>query len=122
MICHASGDWNKPIIPGFYLYYIAQQDKSVKEFTEPLNDLRAFENEWMEIEMQSCDYLWFNGDSNAIEVFPPNFLKDEPMSQFWSEHRKNGKYLFSFFGIIKQLYQNFEKKLIKLRKGDEIII
>lgn len=30
LICHASGDFNKPVIPGFYLYYIAQQDKNAK--------------------------------------------------------------------------------------------
>lgn len=30
MICHASGDWDKQIIPGFYLYFIVQQEKTVK--------------------------------------------------------------------------------------------
>lgn len=91
MICHASGDWDKPIIPGFYLYYIAQQDKSCKEYTEPLNDLRAFENEWMEIEIQSCDYLWFNGDINSLEMSLPNFLRDETSPQLWTDHCKSGK-------------------------------
>lgn len=91
MICHASGDWHKPIIPGFYLYYIAQQDKSSKDYTEPLNDLRAFENEWMEIEVLSCDYLWFKDGSDNIEISVPNFLRNEPAPQLWTENCKNGK-------------------------------
>lgn len=30
LICHASGDFSKPVIAGFYLYFIAQQNKNAK--------------------------------------------------------------------------------------------
>jgi len=30
MICHASGDWKKPVVPGFVFYYVVQQDKNAK--------------------------------------------------------------------------------------------
>lgn len=30
MICHASGDWEKPVVPGFVFYYVVQQDKNAK--------------------------------------------------------------------------------------------
>lgn len=88
LICHASGDWNKPVIPGFYLYYIAQQDKNSKDYIRPLNDLTAFENEWMEIEVQGCDNLWFD-DFPTSNV--PNFLKEVPTPQLWTDYCKNGK-------------------------------
>lgn len=42
MICHASGDFNKPVIPGFYLYYIAQQDKNAKGTPKHVVDLKGF--------------------------------------------------------------------------------
>uniref|UniRef100_A0ABK9MU85 DEP domain-containing protein n=1 Tax=Glossina morsitans morsitans TaxID=37546 RepID=A0ABK9MU85_GLOMM len=88
LICHASGDWNKPVIPGFYLYYIAQQDKNSKDYIRPLNDLTAFENEWMEIEVQGCDNLWFD-DFPTSNV--PNFLKEVPTPQLWTDYCKNEK-------------------------------
>jgi hypothetical protein len=43
-ICHASGDFSVPIIPGFYLYYIVMPNQP--DMVGPLNDLEAFENEW----------------------------------------------------------------------------
>lgn len=52
MICHASGDLSKPIVPGYFLYYIMIQDKKLKDYVKPLCDLEAFENEWMEIELK----------------------------------------------------------------------
>ncbi|XP_058120820.1 GATOR complex protein Iml1 [Anopheles ziemanni] len=55
LICHASGDFNKPVVPGFCLYYIARQDKESPEYVPPLGDLAAFENEWMEVEIQHPD-------------------------------------------------------------------
>lgn len=51
-ICHASGDFRKPIIPGFHLYFVVQQDFMAKEERKPpLNNLFLFENEWMEVEI-----------------------------------------------------------------------
>ncbi|XP_075160059.1 GATOR complex protein Iml1 isoform X3 [Haematobia irritans] len=88
MICHASGDFNKPIIPGFYLYYIAQQDKNSKDYSPPLNDLSAFENEWMEIELLGCSNLWL--DEPSLPRIP-NFLKDVPSPQSWTDCCKNKK-------------------------------
>ncbi|XP_058067307.1 GATOR complex protein Iml1 [Anopheles bellator] len=55
LICHASGDFNKPVVPGFCLYYIAKQCKESPEYVPPLGDLAAFENEWMEVEIQHPD-------------------------------------------------------------------
>uniref|UniRef100_A0A1I8PYI3 DEP domain-containing protein n=1 Tax=Stomoxys calcitrans TaxID=35570 RepID=A0A1I8PYI3_STOCA len=88
MICHASGDFSKPIIPGFYLYYIAQQDKNAKDYAPPLNDLSAFENEWMEIELLGCSNLWL--DETQLPRIP-NFLKDVPSPQSWTDNCKNKK-------------------------------
>lgn len=50
LIRHASGDKSKPIIQGFMMYYMVQQNKDAKDYAKPLNDLQAFENEWMEVE------------------------------------------------------------------------
>ncbi|XP_073836084.1 GATOR complex protein Iml1 isoform X5 [Musca autumnalis] len=88
MICHASGDFNKPVIPGFYLYFIVQQDKNAKDYCKPLNDLSAFENEWMEIELAGCSYLWTD---EPILPRIPNFFKDVPSPQSWTESCKNKK-------------------------------
>nr|XP_040227207.2 GATOR complex protein Iml1 isoform X3 [Anopheles coluzzii] len=55
LICHASGDFNKPVLPGFCLYYIVRQDRDSPEYVPPLGDLAAFENEWMEVEIRHPD-------------------------------------------------------------------
>ncbi|XP_069703010.1 GATOR complex protein Iml1 isoform X2 [Periplaneta americana] len=54
MICHASGDFSHPLIVGFYLYHIVQQEKDQKdaEYVHPLGDLQSFENEWLEVEVK----------------------------------------------------------------------
>ena len=52
LIRHASGDSSKPIIPGFMMYYLVQQNKDAKDYAKPLYDLQAFENEWMEVEIR----------------------------------------------------------------------
>lgn len=69
MICHASGNLSKPIVPGFFLYYIAMQDKKSKDYSKPLGDLDAFENEWMEIELKT-------EPANITEADIPRFLQD----------------------------------------------
>ncbi|XP_055914582.1 GATOR complex protein Iml1 isoform X2 [Eupeodes corollae] len=83
MICHASGDWNKPVVPGFYLYYIGIQDK--KDFIPPLNDLCAFENEWVEVEIQGYKSSLSSNELAAQEVQNkiPNFLRNTPPPQTW---------------------------------------
>uniref|UniRef100_A0A182TBI9 DEPDC5 C-terminal domain-containing protein n=1 Tax=Anopheles maculatus TaxID=74869 RepID=A0A182TBI9_9DIPT len=55
LICHASGDFNKPVVAGFCLYYIVRQEKESPEYVPPLGDLAAFENEWMEVEIRHPD-------------------------------------------------------------------
>ncbi|XP_052897957.1 GATOR complex protein Iml1 [Anopheles moucheti] len=55
LICHASGDFNKPVVAGFCLYYIVRQEKESPEYVPPLGDLSAFENEWMEVEIRHPD-------------------------------------------------------------------
>ncbi|XP_043269598.1 GATOR complex protein Iml1 isoform X3 [Venturia canescens] len=55
LICHASGDFSKPFILGFYLYYIVQDKDAQKaaDYSPPLCDLQSFENEWVEVEMKA---------------------------------------------------------------------
>ncbi|XP_062137286.1 GATOR complex protein Iml1 isoform X2 [Drosophila sulfurigaster albostrigata] len=84
MICHASGDWSKPIIAGFVFYYVVQQDKNAKDYAPPLNDYSAFVNEWLEIEFQGCSFLWHDEPSPS-EV--PNFLRDTTAPQSWKTKR-----------------------------------
>lgn len=67
MICHASGDLGKPIVPGYFLYYIVIQDKKSKDYAKPLCDLEAFENEWMEIELKP--ELIFNQKETSVSRF-----------------------------------------------------
>lgn len=68
MICHASGDFTKPILQGYYLYYIVIHDKKSKEYQKPICDSDAFENEWMEVELKCYDV------QNKTEF--PKFLQD----------------------------------------------
>lgn len=58
------------------------------DYSPPLNDLSAFENEWMEIELLGCNNLWIDEP-----LFPriPNFLKDVPSPQSWADCCKNSK-------------------------------
>ncbi|XP_015177814.1 PREDICTED: DEP domain-containing protein 5 isoform X2 [Polistes dominula] len=55
LICHASGDFSKPFILGFYLYHIVQDKENQKaaDYSPPLGDLQSFENEWVEVEMKA---------------------------------------------------------------------
>ncbi|KRG07622.1 GATOR complex protein Iml1 isoform X3 [Drosophila mojavensis] len=86
MICHASGDWNQPIVPGFVFYYVVQQDKNAKDYAPPLNDYSAFVNEWLEIELQGCNFLWYDEPSPSNV---PNFLRDTPAPQSWTAYSKS---------------------------------
>ncbi|XP_078053123.1 GATOR complex protein Iml1 isoform X3 [Augochlora pura] len=55
LICHASGDFSKPFILGFYLYHVVQ-DKENQRATDnfsPTGDLQSFENEWVEVEIKA---------------------------------------------------------------------
>lgn len=58
------------------------------DYTKPLNDLSAFENEWMEIELAGCSHLWTD---EPILPRIPNFLKDVPNPQSWTESCKSSK-------------------------------
>ncbi|XP_055607436.1 GATOR complex protein Iml1 isoform X1 [Uranotaenia lowii] len=73
MICHASGEFSKPVVAGFYLYYIMMQDKESREYTPPLGDLEAFENEWMEVAMQLPEFV---RPIDPIDVGVPAFLRE----------------------------------------------
>ncbi|XP_053687887.1 GATOR complex protein Iml1 isoform X1 [Sabethes cyaneus] len=73
MICHASGELKKPVIAGFYLYYIMMQDKESREYTPPLGDLDAFENEWMEVETELPD---LQKPIDLADVDVPAFLRE----------------------------------------------
>ncbi|EDW68837.2 GATOR complex protein Iml1 isoform X3 [Drosophila virilis] len=86
MICHASGDWNQPIVPGFVFYYVVQQDRNAKDYAPPLNDYSAFVNEWLEIELQGCSFLWHD---EPAPTNVPNFLRETPAPQSWREYCKS---------------------------------
>ncbi|XP_017127013.1 GATOR complex protein Iml1 isoform X4 [Drosophila elegans] len=86
MICHASGDWKKPVVPGFVFYYVVQQDKNAKDYAPPLGDYSAFVNEWLEIEFQGCSFLWYD---EPLTTPVPNFLRDSPAPQSWTETCSN---------------------------------
>jgi hypothetical protein len=49
-IRHASGDIKKPILFGFFLFYIIEKDD--KDVFQPNGDLQTFENEWLEVEIK----------------------------------------------------------------------
>lgn len=76
MICHASGEISKPIVSGYFLYYIVSQDTKSKDYAKPLGDLEAFENEWMEIELKH-DHV-----PNTKEAKVPRFLHDSVEMHF----------------------------------------
>ncbi|EDW50059.1 GM14207 [Drosophila sechellia] len=86
MICHASGDWKKPVVPGFVFYYVVQQDKNAKDYAPPLDDYSAFVNEWLEIEFQGCSFLWHD---EPVTTPVPNFLRDSLAPQSWTETSSN---------------------------------
>ncbi|XP_020718140.1 GATOR complex protein DEPDC5 isoform X3 [Ceratitis capitata] len=91
MICHASGDWDKQIIPGFYLYYIPQPEKQpvkVENHKVLPPDFNAFEHEWMEIELQGCNHLWFE-EAKMPNI--PTFLRDIPSAQSWADYSQNNR-------------------------------
>ncbi|XP_017028723.1 GATOR complex protein Iml1 isoform X5 [Drosophila kikkawai] len=85
MICHASGDWKRAVVPGFVFYYVVQQDKNAKDYAPPLGDYSAFVNEWLEIEFQGCSFLWHD---EVVATPVPNFLRDKPAPQSWTESCK----------------------------------
>lgn len=58
------------------------------DYIRPLYDLSAFENEWMEIELLGCSNLW-NDEPTLPHI--PNFLKDIPPPQSWTDCCKNSK-------------------------------
>ncbi|KAL7732774.1 hypothetical protein ACLKA6_005916 [Drosophila palustris] len=86
MICHASGDWNQPVVPGFVFYYVVQQDKNAKDYAPPLNDYSAFVNEWLEIEFQGCSFLWHDEPAPS---HVPNFLRNTTAPQSWTDYCKS---------------------------------
>ncbi|CAL7950358.1 unnamed protein product [Xylocopa violacea] len=55
LICHASGDFSKPFILGFYLYHVVQDKENQRagDYFSPLGDLQSFENEWVEVEIKA---------------------------------------------------------------------
>ncbi|XP_055688137.1 GATOR complex protein Iml1 isoform X3 [Lutzomyia longipalpis] len=77
LICHASGDFSKPIIVGFVLYYITKQEKDV---VLPLENLKAFENEWMEVEVVTPEMKQMSIHPHEVNV--PEFLRESIGSVF----------------------------------------
>ncbi|XP_028048788.1 GATOR complex protein Iml1 [Monomorium pharaonis] len=92
LICHASGDFSKPFVLGFYLYHIVQDKENQKaaDYSAPLGNLQSFENEWVEVEMKSpkgwCEPTSSTTVSTPItiptcdtidESNVPPFLKDD---------------------------------------------
>lgn len=82
LICHGSGDYKKPIIAGFVIYYVVTQDTESADYQKPLGDREAFENEWMEVEIP-MKYVISNPvaaqasiDKKPTENDVPSFLKE----------------------------------------------
>ncbi|XP_055702143.1 GATOR complex protein Iml1 isoform X7 [Phlebotomus papatasi] len=77
LICHASGDFSKRIIVGFVLYYITKQEK---DFMPPLGNLKAFENEWMEVQIETPEIKMQK--IHPYELNVPEFLRESIRSVF----------------------------------------
>ncbi|XP_017781938.1 PREDICTED: DEP domain-containing protein 5 isoform X2 [Nicrophorus vespilloides] len=81
LICHASGEFAKPFLFGFYLYYIVNIDKD-DNYCKPLEDLQSFENEWVEIEVRP-PMNWGMGVAPSaagvddVERGVPHFLRED---------------------------------------------
>lgn len=83
LICHASGDFKKPIVAGFVIYYIVVQDVETPDYRKPLGDRDAFEYEWMEVEIP-LHFVINNpavsptsADKMPSENDVPSFLKEK---------------------------------------------
>ncbi|GAB0089616.1 GATOR complex protein Iml1 [Sergentomyia squamirostris] len=77
MICHASGDFSKPILVGFVLYFIMKQEKDA---VAPLGNLKSFENEWMEVEVVTPEMKLVSVHPHEVNV--PEFLRESIGSVF----------------------------------------
>lgn len=82
MIGHASGNCSKPIVSGFFLYYIVNQDRKSADYIPPLGDLQAFENEWVEVEIPMPDTLQTHGSE---ERAVPKFLRENVDTEYGDE-------------------------------------
>lgn len=82
-IAHASGDKKIPIIPGFFMYYIVNQDPNSAEYRPPLGDIEAFTFEWMEVEIPLYYILPnYNAElKDRSENEVPAFLRDAIISK-----------------------------------------
>ncbi|KAH8232733.1 hypothetical protein KR038_002054 [Drosophila bunnanda] len=112
MICHASGDWKRVVVPGFVFYYVVQQDKNAKDYAPPLGDYSAFVNEWLEIEFQGCSFLWHD---EVLTTPVPNFLRDKPAPQSWTETCSNTEFL-----IINRVYRQSHLEIDVNQKSDRM--
>lgn len=68
-----------PILPGFYLYYIVNQDTASSEYRKALGDLEAFENEWMEV------YIPMSYIKNNMAPTPAPVEKENEVPAFLKE-------------------------------------
>lgn len=86
LICHASGDFTKSFVFGFYLYHIVASDKDSVDYSQPLGDLQSFENEWLEVEVRSPRLINLEPPPSKALTVPnavidrekdvPHFLRD----------------------------------------------
>ncbi|XP_014474175.1 PREDICTED: DEP domain-containing protein 5 isoform X4 [Dinoponera quadriceps] len=86
LICHASGDFSKPFVLGFYLYHIVHDKENQKavDYSAPLGDLESFENEWVEVEMRPpkgwCEPTTMSSPVTSCDAIDesnvPPFLRD----------------------------------------------
>lgn len=58
------------------MYYIVNQDRKSPDYTAPLGDYEAFENEWMEVEIP------LPGSVESIEAHVPTFLRETVETDF----------------------------------------
>ncbi|XP_026474994.1 GATOR complex protein DEPDC5 isoform X3 [Ctenocephalides felis] len=112
LICHASGDFDKPFIIGFYLYYIVPQEKDQKgihlihttihkheaymsvhylsDYIQPLFDLESFENEWMEVGIKFPNKSESQEHESSKESQVVHFLRDVIVSPVLEDQEYDG--------------------------------
>lgn len=116
LICHASGDFDKPFIIGFYLYYIVPQEKDQKgihlihttihkheaymsvhylsDYIQPLFDLESFENEWMEVGIKFPNKSESQEHESSKESQVAHFLRDVIVSPVLEDQEYDGTFFF----------------------------
>lgn len=99
LIRHASGDHKKEFVYGFFLYYVMQGlvlwytwwfSKQLffvdnKDGFQPIGDLQAFENEWLEVELRPPLNWGLTASPTALNVPNANLEREQGVPHFLCE-------------------------------------